>query len=65
MAVHDRLDLGMGLVDLAVDKSFEIDSPALPIALLSRSNSMMSAAVTSKFGTTPVDFAQLKADPDW
>ncbi len=28
MAVHDRLDLGMGLVDLAVDKSFEVDSAA-------------------------------------
>jgi hypothetical protein len=31
MAVHDRLDLGMGLVDLTVDKSFEIDSPALRV----------------------------------
>jgi hypothetical protein len=29
MAVHDRLDLGLGLVDLAVDKSFEIEGTAL------------------------------------
>ena len=29
MAVHDRLDLGMGLVDLAVDKSFEIERAAV------------------------------------
>src|ERR1700726_4177935 len=31
MAVHDRLDLGLGLIDLAVDKSFEIDGTALRI----------------------------------
>src|SRR5438105_13705586 len=28
VAVHDRLDLGMGLVDLAVNKSLKIDGPA-------------------------------------
>src|SRR5438105_9303668 len=27
-AVHDPLDLGMGLVDLAVNKSFKINGPA-------------------------------------
>jgi hypothetical protein len=36
MAVHDRLDLGMDLVDLAVDKSFEINSPAFGSIALQR-----------------------------